>query len=123
MLGNTLKKSCDVQTWRSGTAVRVCREYKALWMFTLIGTASTLSALGLDIWTHMKTTEGGIYAMPEDDKNAALLKDINGGNSKTKGYEATRGGAFEEEINIAYHNRYGDDTLQSVGYHDGGLDK
>ncbi|KAF7873986.1 hypothetical protein EAF04_002658 [Stromatinia cepivora] len=121
-LSNTLERSCDVQTWRSSTAVGVCREYKSLWTFTLIGTLSTLAALGLDIWTHMKTIERGMYVMPEDDKNAAMLKDMNGGNSKAKGYEASRGGAFEEEIDIAYHNRYGD-ALESVGYHDRVLDK
>ena len=117
-LSNTLKKSCDVQTWRSGTAVGVCREYKALWTFALFGMLSTLAALALDIWTHVKTTERGVYVLPEDDKNAAMLKDMDSGNSKTKGYEARRGGAFEEEIDIAYHNRYGDDALESVGYHD-----
>lgn len=122
-LSNTLRKSCDVQTWRSSTAVGVCREYKSLWTFTLIGMLSTLAALGLDIWTHMKTIERGIYVMPEDDKNAAILKEMNGGNSKAKGYEPSRGGAFEEELDIAYHNRYGDDALESVGYHDRVLDK
>lgn len=114
-LSNTLKTRCDLATWRSSTAIGVCREYKSLWTFTLVGTVSTLAALALDIWTHMKTTERGIYVMPEDDKNAALLKDMNG---NTKGYEPSRGGAFEEEIDIAYHNRYGDDTLENVGYHD-----
>ncbi|KAJ8062578.1 hypothetical protein OCU04_009103 [Sclerotinia nivalis] len=122
-LSNTLKKSCDVQTWRSSTAVGVCREYKSLWTFTLIGTLSTLAALALDIWTHRKTIEKGIYVLPEDDKNAAMLKDMNGGNSKAKGYEPSRGGAFEEEIDIAYYNRYGADALESVGYHDRVLDK
>ncbi|APA16247.1 hypothetical protein SS1G_10446 [Sclerotinia sclerotiorum 1980 UF-70] len=122
-LSNTLRKSCDVQTWRSSTAVGVCREYKSLWTFTLIGMLSTLAALGLDIWTHVKTIERGIYVMPEDDKNAAILKEMNGGNSKAKGYEPSRGGAFEEELDIAYHNRYGDDALESVGYHDRVLDK
>ncbi|TGO20347.1 hypothetical protein BPAE_0304g00020 [Botrytis paeoniae] len=122
-LSNTLKKSCDLQTWRSGVAISVCREYKALWTFTLVGTLSTLAALALDIWTHRKTTERGVYVLPEDDKNAAMLKDMNGKNSQTKGYEASRGGAFEEEIDIAYHNRYGDDALESVGYHDRVLHK
>ncbi|CAD6442485.1 39fa2fb5-e631-4703-a932-a56f688e3646 [Sclerotinia trifoliorum] len=122
-LSNTLKKSCDVQTWRSSTAVGVCREYKSLWTFTLIGTMSTLAALGLDIWTHMKTIKRGIYVMPEDDKNAAMLKQMNVGNNKAKGYEPSRGGAFEEELDIAYHNRYGDDAMESVGYHDRVLDK
>ncbi|KAA8565137.1 hypothetical protein EYC84_010884 [Monilinia fructicola] len=117
-LSNTLQKRCDLQTWRSSTAIGVCREYKSLWTFTLIGTLSTLAALGLDVWTCMKTIERGVYVLPEDDSNIAILKDMNGGNSKAKEYKATRGGAFEEEIEIAYHNRYGDDTLENVGYHD-----
>ncbi|KAB8290192.1 hypothetical protein EYC80_011061 [Monilinia laxa] len=104
-LSNTLQKHCDLQTWRSSTGVGVCREYKSLWSFTLIGTLSTLAALGLDVWTHMQTVERGVYVFPEDDKNAFMLKETNGGNSKTKYYEVTRGGAFEQEIEIAYHNR------------------
>ncbi|RAL59422.1 hypothetical protein DID88_006796 [Monilinia fructigena] len=67
-------------------------------------------------WTFI--WRGVFYVLPEDDKNASMLKDMNGGNSKTKGYKVTRGGAFEEEIEVAYHNRYGDDALESVGYRD-----
>lgn len=115
-LGNNLKKHCDLQNWRSITGIGVCREYKSLWTFTLVGTLATVAALGLDIRTHMKTIEKGVYLQPEDDKNVMSQK-ANGGNSQAKWYEASRGEAFEEEIDIAYHNRYGDDALESVGYH------
>ncbi|KAM3074284.1 hypothetical protein ACMFMF_006299 [Clarireedia jacksonii] len=117
-LSGTLHRRCNYATWGSNVAINVCREYKTVWAFTLIGTASTLAALALDISTHMKATKKGVYVAPEDDMNAARMHNTKIGRSKPNGYDAPKDEAFDKEFDIAYHNRFGEDAVESVGYHD-----
>ncbi|TAQ83900.1 hypothetical protein B7494_g7781 [Chlorociboria aeruginascens] len=83
-LSATLKKHCDVKTWGGKQPAAICRDYKALWAFTLVGTISTLLALVLDIHTNRKVTKSGVYISPEDDKNANDLKPLA---ARTQAYE------------------------------------
>lgn len=53
----------------------VCRLYKALTAFTVIGTLSTLLALLLDVRTHRQSLKLGSYGQMLDIKGP---KDVNG---------------------------------------------
>tara|TARA_R110002060_G_scaffold20347_1_gene27709 strand:- start:65 stop:337 length:273 start_codon:yes stop_codon:yes gene_type:complete len=75
---------------------------------------STFAALALDIKTEWTTTRRGIYAIPEDDKDAQKMNEMKSMRVKSEGYEAPEdqrdiglGGGLEQEMDIGYHNRYG----------------
>lgn len=114
---HVLAKACTGRIWGGAAEAGVCRDYKALWSMTLIGTASTFLALALDFHTWKKSTRRGTYNMPEDDKDAQVLKDWKAPKIRSEGYEtpreqgATAGNAstieWQEEQDIGYHNRYG----------------
>ncbi|PQE30922.1 marvel domain-containing 2 protein [Rutstroemia sp. NJR-2017a WRK4] len=117
-LSRTLHRQCNYANWGSSVAINVCRQYKSVWAFTLIGTLSTLAALALDISTHIKATKKGVYVAPADDMNATKMHSMKSGRSKPNGYDAPNDDAFDKEMDIAYHNRFGEDAVESVGYHD-----
>lgn len=74
---------CDYDNWSEDLGVMVCRIYKALFAFTLVGFVSTLAAFVLDIYVRRQQTRRGIYR----------LQDL-----ETKGRpEATRGPFTDEE--------------------------
>jgi len=115
---HVLAKQCSGRVWGGEAEAGVCRDYKALWSMTLIGTVSTFLAFALDIHTLKKTTKRGVYVMPEDDKDAQKLNDLKTMRVRNSGYEAPREqSAFstasqplawqEQEADIGYHNRYG----------------
>lgn len=54
---STLTSACALREWESDTGASVCRTYKALFSFALLGTVGTLCALGLDVWV-LKGAEG-----------------------------------------------------------------
>ncbi|CAG8979367.1 hypothetical protein HYALB_00002493 [Hymenoscyphus albidus] len=120
---NVLGKTCSKKVWNdSDAAVSVCRDYKALWAMTLIGTIATLAALALDIRTWNKTYSRGKYALPEDDKEARKLKDLSMATGSERKYETLRkpGTAVNsagsvmpfqhEEMDIGYHTGYGQEV-------------
>ncbi|KAF2472337.1 uncharacterized protein BDR25DRAFT_302579 [Lindgomyces ingoldianus] len=57
----TLSHVCNRKNWDNETGVSICRIYKALFAFSLLGFLSTLLALGLDVRTHRSTTRRGKY--------------------------------------------------------------
>ncbi|KAK4989709.1 hypothetical protein LTR50_003034 [Elasticomyces elasticus] len=61
----TLTHFCDVQTWNDETGIMVCRIYKALFTFSLLGLVSTLCALGLDIYVRRQQTLRGVYRLQD----------------------------------------------------------
>ncbi|KAH8601064.1 hypothetical protein B0O99DRAFT_503176 [Bisporella sp. PMI_857] len=110
---HVLEKQCTGKEWGGVAQAGVCRDYKALWGMTLVGTISTLAALLLDAHTYRKTTRQGKYLMPEDDKEARRLHDLKSARVRSEGYEAPLeenapgGSVFDSDI--GYHNRYGAD--------------
>ncbi|KAG9646245.1 hypothetical protein KCU98_g10295, partial [Aureobasidium melanogenum] len=55
----TLTHYCDVSHWNDGTGIMVCKIYKALFSFALLGLISTLMAVALDIHiSRMNTLRG-----------------------------------------------------------------
>ncbi|KAE8449802.1 hypothetical protein EG329_007278 [Mollisiaceae sp. DMI_Dod_QoI] len=125
---NVLAKACTGKVWGGEAEAGVCRDYKALWGMTLVGTISTLAALSLDISTQRRVTRRGIYNLPEDDRDAQSqrLADLKSKSvrARTKGYEApkeqsdvtTRGlglgradGVWRDEHLEEYHSGYGAD--------------
>ena len=84
-MSGTLRNMCDVEHWREAVGIMVCRIYKALFSFTLLGMyvkvvlllpevcdanfnrLSTLSALALDIYVRRQQTRRGIYRLQDLD--------------------------------------------------------
>jgi hypothetical protein len=52
---------CDVETWESEIGISVCRLYKALFSFALLGLVATLLALGLDVRVQRSATKRGRF--------------------------------------------------------------
>jgi hypothetical protein len=66
--------------------------------------------------TQRKTTKGGRYDKPEDDKDAQKLNDLKSIRVRSKGYEEPvdqrtlstgAGSTTWQEQDIGYHNQYG----------------
>ncbi|TKA26821.1 hypothetical protein B0A50_04267 [Salinomyces thailandicus] len=66
-MSGTLRNMCDVEHWHEDVGIMVCRIYKALFTFTLLGLLSTLAALGLDIYVRRQQTRRGIYRLHDLD--------------------------------------------------------
>ncbi|CZR53380.1 uncharacterized protein PAC_03258 [Phialocephala subalpina] len=120
---HVLAKACTGSIWGGEAEAGVCRDYKALWGMTLVGTASTFAALTLDITTQRRVTRLGSYNLPEDDKDAQKLNDLKSMRTRTKGYEAPKeqgaDGVWRDEHlhGEEYHNRYGaeEDKVHNAG--------
>ncbi|PSN75168.1 hypothetical protein BS50DRAFT_567884 [Corynespora cassiicola Philippines] len=57
----TLRHVCNKDNWDTTTGITVCREYKALFSFSLFGFVSTLLALVLDVHTMRGATRRGKF--------------------------------------------------------------
>jgi len=66
-MSGTLANVCDKAHWHEDTGIMVCRIYKALFTFTLLGLLSTLAALCLDIYVRRQQTRRGIYKLHDLD--------------------------------------------------------
>lgn len=109
---HVLQKQCTGKVWGGAAEAGVCRDYKALWSMTLVGTVSTFLALALDWHTHRRTVSRGTYNLPEDDKDAQRLNDLKSIRVRSEGYDAPKDQAavsttLFDESDIGYHNRYG----------------
>ncbi|KAI4676961.1 uncharacterized protein J4E84_009261 [Alternaria hordeiaustralica] len=69
----TLAHVCDADSWESDTGVSVCRMYKALFSFALLGFVATGCALGLDVKVMRGTRTRGVFQQ---------LDVLNGGETK-----------------------------------------
>ncbi|KAI9818875.1 MAG: hypothetical protein M1827_007696 [Pycnora praestabilis] len=67
-MSGTLTHQCNTTNWGDESGVMVCRCYKALFTFALVGLVSTLSALVLDVVVRKRTTARGKYNVMEDIK-------------------------------------------------------
>jgi len=117
---HVLNKACTTEVWNGSDAAGVCRDYKALWGMTLVGSVATFAAFLLDLHTQRKVTKRGIYAMPEDDQDARRLNDLKTTRVRSEGYDApteqTEASTSVFDSDIGYHSRYGDpdDEVQSI---------
>jgi len=57
----TLSHVCNVDNWDSELGISVCRLYKALFSFSLLGLVATLVALGLDIHVQRQANVRGRF--------------------------------------------------------------
>jgi len=122
---HVLMKQCSKTIWNGEAEASVCRDYKALWAMTLIGTVSTFLALALDVRTQKSTTELGMYNKPEDDKDTQMLNDLKTPHMRSAGYDTpgkeshtvstASGSADWQEEDIGYHNRYGAEEKKTHG--------
>ncbi|KAK5680092.1 hypothetical protein LTS10_008042 [Elasticomyces elasticus] len=69
-MSGTLANVCDKAHWHEDTGIMVCRIYKTLFTFTLLGLVSTLAALGLDIYVRRQQTRRGVYQLHDLDTKA-----------------------------------------------------
>lgn len=57
----TLASACAVENWESELGQSVCRTYKALFSFALLGLVATLAATGLDVHVQRSSTRKGKF--------------------------------------------------------------
>jgi hypothetical protein len=57
----TLTSACAVENWESELGQSVCRTYKALFSFALLGLVATLAATGLDVHVQQSSTRKGRF--------------------------------------------------------------
>lgn len=60
-MAHTLLATCGTTYWANATGIAVCRGYKALFAFTVTGTASHVAALWLDLIVRRRQTRLGAY--------------------------------------------------------------
>jgi hypothetical protein len=72
----TLAHVCNAQNWESDAGISVCRMYKALFSFALLGFVATGLALGLDIKVMRGARRRGVFQP---------LNVLDGGNGKRDG--------------------------------------
>ncbi|KAF2870262.1 hypothetical protein BDV95DRAFT_463261, partial [Massariosphaeria phaeospora] len=87
----TLSHVCNRDSWEDETGVAVCRAYKALFSFTLVGVASTLAALVLDIHTQRTVRRRGRFTQLQ------RMDDLQ--NMDNKGAPSVPGGVLGAESN------------------------
>lgn len=57
----TVSQVCDMSSWDSDTGVSICRQYKALFSFALLGLLVTLLAVGLDVKVLKGARRRGVF--------------------------------------------------------------
>ncbi|MCJ1362687.1 hypothetical protein MMC16_001793 [Acarospora aff. strigata] len=70
-MSGTLLHKCNTKNWKDDSGTMVCRIYKALFSFALLGLLSTISALLLDIIVRRRQSKRGTYNAMQDIKLAA----------------------------------------------------
>lgn len=57
----TLASACSPSSWENELGQSVCRTYKALFSFALLGLVATLAAVGLDVHVQRSSTRKGRF--------------------------------------------------------------
>ncbi|KAK5154642.1 hypothetical protein BJ546DRAFT_842485 [Cryomyces antarcticus] len=70
-MSGTLTHVCNTANWHDETGIMVCRIYKSLFTFSLLGLISTLLALALDLYVRARQTQRGIYKLQDIDVKPA----------------------------------------------------
>jgi len=73
----TLLHVCNVDNWQVDVGIMVCRLYKALFAFALLGFVSTLCAMLLDIYVFRKNTSRGKYNQMRDPYAKGPVMDMH----------------------------------------------
>ncbi|KAJ5773175.1 hypothetical protein N7457_008071 [Penicillium paradoxum] len=60
-LAHTITTSCTAKYWGPSTGITVCRSYKALFTFNVLGLFSYFAAIWLDVIVHRRQTRLGVY--------------------------------------------------------------
>ncbi|CEO60692.1 hypothetical protein PMG11_05278 [Penicillium brasilianum] len=60
-MSGTILTKCTTTYWATSTALSVCRSYKALFTFTVVGTAAYIAAIWLDVVVRRRQTRLGAY--------------------------------------------------------------
>ncbi|KAL4886997.1 hypothetical protein BJY04DRAFT_44948 [Aspergillus karnatakaensis] len=60
-VSHTILTTCNSTYWGTSTGITVCRIFKALFTFTIIGTAALIASIGLDILAYRRHTRLGEY--------------------------------------------------------------
>ncbi|KAL4785229.1 hypothetical protein BJX76DRAFT_324984, partial [Aspergillus varians] len=60
-LSHTILTSCNTTYWGTSTGISVCQMFKALFTFTIIGTATLIASLILDVIAYRRQTRLGEY--------------------------------------------------------------
>ncbi|KAF9697576.1 hypothetical protein EKO04_004239 [Ascochyta lentis] len=83
---STLTHACVLATWESETGVRVCKSYKALFSFALLGMLASWGAVGVDVFVYRGSVKKGRFVslgMGEAKKGRRGLdegdEDVDGG--------------------------------------------
>ncbi|KAG2417457.1 hypothetical protein HFD88_008676 [Aspergillus terreus] len=69
-MANTITTTCNATYWATATGIAVCRIYKVLFSFTVVGAAAHVAAIALDVIVHKRQTRLGRY--DPMSSNAAL---------------------------------------------------
>ena len=69
----TLGHRCGPINWHNKAGIMVCRLYKALAAFAVVGAATTLGALGLDLTVQRKGKARGVYNQMGGDVKTPVI--------------------------------------------------
>ncbi|KAJ5090006.1 hypothetical protein N7532_008690 [Penicillium argentinense] len=89
-MSSTILTKCGTEYWGNSTGISVCRSYKALFVFTILGTASYIASIALDFTVRRRQNRLGEYnpmgshLMPGEDPFDVKLADRN---SETLSYD------------------------------------
>lgn len=103
----TLTHVCNVDNWADELGISVCRLYKALFSFALLGLVSTLLALLLDVRVQSKATKRGRFQQIQ----------MLGGNDGKRGVVVQHHDEDEANPNpTAARRNHGQQTRRGEGY-------
>lgn len=60
-MSGTILTQCTAEYWATATGISVCRSYKALFAFTVLGAVSYIAAIWLDVVVRRRQTRLGAY--------------------------------------------------------------
>lgn len=60
-MSGTILTQCTTEYWATATGISVCRSYKALFAFTVLGAVSYIAAIWLDVVVRRRQTRLGAY--------------------------------------------------------------
>jgi hypothetical protein len=118
---STLAHVCSVDNWDSDMGLHVCRLYKALFSFSLLGLIATLFALVLDVHVQRQASARGRFVqlgvLNGDGKNASIGNhtDVDNGHEGSEANLYMAAGTNKKQSRAADGyalpgEQYGDDT-------------
>jgi len=97
----TLFHACDASNLGDGAGIMICRIYKALFAFGMLGFASTVMALLLDLYVFKRATRLGKYNAMQDTDGKRAFQDsgaeISGYNARDHQRSAQVGYSAQEQ--------------------------